>query len=90
MARRKTNQQILRQITCFSAYGALAEIFVMAAVEKYAEACAAADPKTFDNALISGAAWQGVAVEIRDILRARNSSSEHPTSESGKDPPPAT
>lgn len=54
----------------FSKYGALAEAFVMTALRQAARDTAKADPAKFENALISGKAWVGVAKEVSEKLEA--------------------
>jgi len=66
----KTNTEIVKGVMWSSRFGALAEIFVVTAIEKYAEACAKADPATFESPLMNGAAWVGVAKEIKEKMDA--------------------
>lgn len=64
MSKRKneTNVQFVKRIM---EYGSpLRQAFVIEAISKYAAACAKEDPKTFDCAWLSGAAWVQVAKEI--------------------------
>lgn len=68
MAKRKTNVQIVKSVMEFSAFGPLAQAFVVQAITKYAEAVANAKPEDVDNAMISGESWVGVAKEIRDKM----------------------
>ena len=70
MPRRSTedltcNADLLQDIITFSPYGALSELFVMQAVQAYADEVLAADPATLDNALVSGQAWRNVAADIK-------------------------
>lgn len=69
MAQRKTNEQWLKQVMSFSRYGALSQVFIMQAIEKYADAVVKTDPKAIDNGLINGETWRGVAQEILESLR---------------------
>ena len=64
----KSNEQFVKDIMAFSRRGPLAQIFVVEAIRKYAEACAEADPAVFDSPLMNGAAWVDVAKEIRDKM----------------------
>jgi len=66
--KRQTNEQFLTEIMRFSRYGALSQAFVMEALSRYAEEVSKADPKSCDTPMLSGAAWVGVAKEIRDKL----------------------
>ncbi len=70
MPRSKTNIDIVTEIMSVSKFGALSQMFVIDALTKHAETVAKADPKTFDNSLVNGKAWVGVAAEIRDRLDA--------------------
>ena len=70
MPRRSTedltcNADLLQDIITFSPYGALSELFVMQAVQAYADEVLAADPATLDNALVSGQVWRNVAADIK-------------------------
>jgi hypothetical protein len=65
MAKKKTNEQLVKHIMNFSGYGVLSQAFVMTAIQKYADACAKADPKMFDSPMLHGDAWVGVAKEIK-------------------------
>jgi len=67
--KRKTNVQIVKEIMEHSNYGALSQSFVIQAITKYADACAAAKPEDFGApGLINYEAWIGVAKEIKDKL----------------------
>jgi hypothetical protein len=71
MAKRKTNVQIVKHMMEFSNHGALAQLFIIQAIEQYAKQMSSLTPeqvKKFDNAFISGEAWQSVAVEIKTTL----------------------
>lgn len=65
MAKRKTNVQLVKQMMEFSPHGALAQLFVMQALDKYAQMCIDATPDQLANGLIDGAAWQAVAKDIK-------------------------
>jgi hypothetical protein len=64
----KTNVQAVKDMMEHSRFGMLSEMFVVEAIRRYAEACAAADPKDFESGFISGEAWHGVAKEISTKL----------------------
>jgi hypothetical protein len=66
--KRKTNVQVVKQMMEHSAYGALAQIFIMDALAKHSKAVSETDPSKFESGLISGAAWVGVAKEIHKTL----------------------
>ncbi|WP_281077813.1 hypothetical protein [Variovorax paradoxus] len=45
--------------------------FVMQALEQYARHVAAMEPEALDTPMVSGHAWHGCAVEVRDKLARR-------------------
>ncbi len=70
MARRKTNVQALTDMMEVSNYGALAQVFILEAISRYADDVAEADPSAMSNPMISGRAWVGVAKEIKGKMAA--------------------
>lgn len=58
-----SNEELVIDLMNFSPYGALCQAFVMEAIQRYAKAVAAAD--AIDSDLVSGAAWKGIAVDIK-------------------------
>lgn len=68
MAKRKTNIECIRDIMNYSAHGALIQAFVMQALTEYSNQVMAAKIEDLDTGLISGAAWQGCAREVRDAI----------------------
>lgn len=66
--KRETNTQIVRRMMEHSQFGAMSQMFIMEAISRYAKQCAEVDAAVFDSPLINGAAWVGVAKEIRDTL----------------------
>lgn len=68
---KRTNIEVVTDLMEFSEYGALAQIFVIDALSKWSEIIKDKDPKEFENPLISGQAWVGVAQEINRKLNAR-------------------
>jgi len=65
---RKTNIEFITDLMDFSNFGPLAQMFVIQALTVYSAKVAQADPDKMDNALVSGAAWVGVAKEIKAKL----------------------
>lgn len=61
-ALQKTNQQAVTEVMKFSRFGALAEAFVMDALDKHADQVLASAPEN------QPAGWQGVAKEIKTKL----------------------
>lgn len=68
----QTNVEFVTNMMDFSKYGALAQLFVLHAIEQTAKIVSEVDPETIDNnALISGHAWVGVAKEIKRKIEER-------------------
>lgn len=61
----KCNEDFVRDLMNYSPVGALAQAFIMEAIQRYARECAAADPAKFDSGLMSGAAWVKCAQDIK-------------------------
>lgn len=66
-----TNVEFVTELMEYSAHGALIQAFVMQALEQYAKRVAAMDPQVLDTPMVSGHAWHGCAVEVRDKLARR-------------------
>ncbi|MFM9925451.1 hypothetical protein VLK31_20850 [Variovorax sp. H27-G14] len=66
-----TNVEFVTDLMEFSAHGALIQAFVMQALEQYAKRVAAMAPEALDTPMVSGHAWHGCAVEVRDKLAGR-------------------
>ncbi|PBI87803.1 hypothetical protein BKP43_38690 [Variovorax boronicumulans] len=66
-----TNVEFVTELMEFSAHGALIQAFVMQALEQYARRVAETDPQALDTPMVSGRAWHGCAVEVRDKLARR-------------------
>lgn len=67
-----TNDKFVAHLMNFSRHGALMQVFILEAMRKYADACKAADPATFDSPLLSGKAWHGCAVELAEAFTERD------------------
>lgn len=77
MATRKlrTNEDFVRDLMNYSQHGAMMQMFVMTALEKYAQQVRDAGPKIFDSDFLSGEAWHGTAQELLrrlDEFQGRN------------------
>lgn len=59
---RKTNTEFITDLTEFSPYGAVAQVLIMTAIERFAEA--AAEKRIPDDGLVHPDAWQGCAKDI--------------------------
>ena len=66
-----TNTAFLQSLMNHSKYGALAQLFVMDALDKWSELVAKGDPAKIDTPLINGHAWVGVAKEIQEKMKER-------------------
>lgn len=70
-AHRTTNVEFLTDLMEYSAYGPLVQAFVLQGLQQYAKQVAASTPEALDTPMVSGHAWHGIAVEVRDKLAAR-------------------
>lgn len=79
-----TNVEFVTELMEFSAHGALIQVFVMQALEQFAMRVAAMDPEALDTPMVSGRAWHGCAVEVRDKLARRldRDEQDHPATSS--------
>ena len=59
----KTNTKFMNDLMDFSNHGALMQLFVLSAVEKYAKLVKDLDPEEFEGGIIYGPAWIGCAKE---------------------------
>ena len=77
MSDRQTNVEFVTELMEFSRFGAMAQLFVMQALDEFSHAVAVAPPETFrDTAhFINPELWQGVAREITQKIDQRNSQS---------------
>jgi hypothetical protein len=64
----KTNRQIVKEIMERSAYGHLAEVFVMNAIGQAAKEASKLTPNDIEPSLVHAESWIGVANEIRKKL----------------------
>jgi hypothetical protein len=71
MPKPKDNIAFVRDLMSNSKYGALAQLFVLDALDKWSERVSKASPAELDSAMISGHAWVGVAKEIQDKINER-------------------
>lgn len=60
----ETNADFVARLMESAKAGPIAQLFIIEAVRKYAEACATADPKRMETGIISGAQWKRCAVEL--------------------------
>lgn len=66
----ETNEDFVRDLMAFSEHGALMQIFVMTAIEKYAQQALEAGAERFDSAMLNGKAWVGTAAEALKRLES--------------------
>ncbi|WFU52249.1 hypothetical protein QA639_21310 [Bradyrhizobium pachyrhizi] len=71
MPKRQDNISFVRDLMNHSQFGPLAQLFVLDALSKWADKVAEADPAAIESPMISGAAWVGVAKEIKGKIDAR-------------------
>lgn len=67
----QTNVEFITDLMEHSRHGALIQAFVIHAIDQYARRVAAARPEDLDTGLVSGHAWHGCAVEVREKLALR-------------------
>jgi hypothetical protein len=66
MARSITcNTDLVSDLMNYSPGGALGEVFIVEAIRRYADQCAAAGPAALDTPMLNGAAWHRVAVDVK-------------------------
>ena len=65
----QTNLTVVTDIMEFSSYGALAQAFVMVALESYSAAVAAGTEQEVSNGLIPLGVWKGIAEEVLQKLQ---------------------
>lgn len=71
MTSKSTNVEFVVELMEYSTHGALIQAFVMQTLEQYAQRVAAMTPEALDTPMVSGHAWHGCAVEVRDKLSRR-------------------
>jgi hypothetical protein len=71
MPKPKDNIDFVKDLMSVNKYGALAQLFVLDALDKWSEMVAKADPATLNSPMINGHAWVGVAKEIQQKLNER-------------------
>ena len=64
--KRLNNIEFVTELMNFSNYGALAQVFVIEAISKYASVCA--EQRITDNGFLNPDTWQGVAKEIKEKI----------------------
>lgn len=66
-----TNIAFVRDLMEHSNYGALAQLFVLDALDKWSKLIASKTPEELDTGLVSGEGWKGVAQEIQNKIQGR-------------------
>jgi hypothetical protein len=71
--KRQNNVEFVIDMMKFSRYGAMAQLFVLQALDQYSHAVANAPPESFAGSehLINARTWQGVAKEIAQKMEQR-------------------
>lgn len=67
----QTNVESIVDLLEHSRHCALIQAFVIHAIDQYARKVAAAKPDYLDTGLVSGHAWHGCTVEVREKLAQR-------------------
>jgi hypothetical protein len=77
MKKRLSNVEFVTELMTYSRRGALVQLFVMAALETYADAVLATDESRLAvNQLISASAWKDIAAEFKEKFEAHLSEKE--------------
>ena len=71
MKRPQTNVEFVADLMEHSAHGALIQVFVIQAIDRYADLVAAAEPQDVDTPMVNGHAWRGCALEVKRKLKER-------------------
>ena len=66
--RRETNEQLVIRLMRFSRNGALMQVFVLTALQRYAELVKDAKPEEVQSAMIPAEAWKRVADELLEEI----------------------
>jgi hypothetical protein len=66
----KTNVEFVTDLMEFSRFGALAQLFIIDALDKWSKIVADAPP--IEHPMVNGTAWKGVAAEIQRKIAERN------------------
>lgn len=69
---RKSNEEFIQDLMTHSPFGALSQLVIITAIEKYVAICKDADPKDLDG-IVSGRAWVACCQDIHDRMEARYS-----------------
>lgn len=69
MARKENNVQFVKRLMEFSPQGALSQVFIIAAIERYAQEVSEAPP--IEHPLLNGEAWKACAENILSELAAK-------------------
>lgn len=72
---RETNVEFVTRIMEYSRHGAMAQLFVLDALDKWSHVIANMPDdeidEEFENSFVNGQAWKAVAQEIQDALKDR-------------------
>lgn len=67
----KTNEDLMQDLMQFSPRGALCQIFIIQAVQKYVDAIIKAGPNCLgEDSMVNSEAWHAVAVDIKQRMDA--------------------
>ena len=67
-----TNTEFVSHLMEFSKSGAMMQLFILIAIEKYAEQCIEAGPAVFNTPMLSGEGWIRAATEAKASIEARH------------------
>lgn len=66
--RHETNEELTARLMRFAKSGAMMQLFILTAIQKYADQCVKAGAATFDSGFLSGEAWIRCAQEALENL----------------------
>lgn len=68
--KRKTNEQLLKQLMTQSRYGAVSQMFILQALLTFSRDVVARQDELEGNLIVHREAWIGVATEIKTAIEA--------------------
>jgi hypothetical protein len=65
MKRITDNEALVADLMRYSPYGGLCQAFIMEAIQEYSARVIATPVEKLGNGLVSGEAWQGIAMDVK-------------------------
>lgn len=70
-SKNQTNTEFVSELMDFSNCGALMQLFILSAIEKYADSVIKAGPAACHSEMIHGGAWVSCAEEAKEAFNTR-------------------